>query len=516
VPPAVESLDIDVLTGLCTRPALRHLLAQALRDMPADGPYPALLALDLDRFQAVNDSTGIATGDGVLSRVARRLLAAAPPGATVARISGDEFAVLLPDGRDAEPVAVRLLDLIGRAYAVNGHAVTLSVSIGLALAPQHGSDADAVLRSSNIALHLAEADGKNRWCQFEPWMQEKASSRQTLETDLRAALALNKNDLRKTMAVEQFELHYQPQVTLSGRQITGFEALVRWRHPVRGMVGPNDFIPLCEEIGLIGLLGDWVIRTACRTAASWPVPRHGHPLSVAVNVSPLQLRERRALVASIAEALNSSGLAPERLEVEITESALIGDALETLQAIKALGVSLSLDDFGTGYSSLSQLAHYPFDRLKIDRSFVRDLPEQLPAPWAAGSEVDESPAPRLAPLEVGATAAATLSNGSACGASHSAAKPDKVAAQAQWMIQAVAALGAGLGMATVAEGVETEMQAQLVRQAGVTDMQGYLIARPTPEAGLVDLIERLDAASAAAPSIPDRSFPHTDITGVTA
>jgi diguanylate cyclase (GGDEF)-like protein len=451
---AVDHAGLDRLTCLISRPALRQVLVQTLARRVADAPQPALLALDLDRFQAVNDSTGIATGDGVLSRVARRIAGAVPAGSTVARISGDEFAVLLPDGRAADGIAARLLELIGRPYAVNGHAVTLSVSIGLALAPQHGDSADELLRAANIALHRAESDGKNRCCCFEPWMQERASSRQALETDLRAALALNKVELRRTMSVEQFELHYQPQVTLAGRRLTGFEALARWRHPVRGLVSPGEFIPLAEEIGLIGLLGDWVMRTACRAAASWPLPRHGPPLQVAVNVSPLQLRERRALVASIADALKSAGLPPERLEIEITESALMGDALETLQAIKALGVSLSLDDFGTGYSSLSQLAYYPFDRLKIDRSFVRDLPTGAP-------------------------------------------EDGRIAAHARWMIQAIASLGAGLGMSTVAEGVETELQADQVRRAGATDMQGYLIARPTPASALFALISTLDTPPAA-------------------
>jgi diguanylate cyclase (GGDEF)-like protein len=455
----------DRLTQLISRPALHHVLTAALAEVGAEDLQPALLVLDLDRFQAVNDSTGIGTGDGVLSRVARRISGAVPAGSTVARVSGDEFAVLLPDGRDAPAIATRLLELIGRPYAVNGHAVTLSVSIGLALAPQHGQTADELLRAANIALHRAEADGKNRWCSFEPWMQEQAASRQALESDLRAALALNRVELRKASVVEQFEVHYQPQVAFKGRRLFGFEALVRWRHPVRGMVGPDQFIPLAEEIGLIGLLGDWVMRTACRTAASWPVPRHGQPLQVAVNVSPIQLRERRALVASIAQALQASGLPPERLEVEITESALMGDALETLQAIKALGVSLSLDDFGTGYSSLSQLAHYPFDRLKIDRSFVRDLP----AARAAGEPVDTAPG-------------------------------ERVGAHALWMIQAIASLGRGLGMATIAEGVEAEWQAAAVQRAGVSEMQGYLLSRPVPETALAALVDRLDVPQSPADS----------------
>jgi diguanylate cyclase (GGDEF)-like protein len=441
--------ELDPLTGLCSRKELHRLLAATLDGTDERAPKPALLALDLDRFQAINDSTGIVTGDGVLQRVARRIVGAVPPGATVARISGDEFAVLLPDAKHGETIATQLLELIGRPYAVNGHAVTLSVSVGLALAPQHGTDADALLRAANIALHRAESEGKNHWVRFEPWMQVDASARQSLETDLRAALALNMVELRTAMTVEQFEVHYQPQLTLKERRLTGFEALVRWRHPTLGLVMPDRFIPLAEEIGLIGLLGDWVIRTACRTAASWPTPDSGLPLQVAVNVSPIQLRERRALVASIANALDESGLPAARLEIEITESALIGDALETLCAIKALGVALALDDFGTGYSSLSQLAHYPFDRLKIDRSFVRDLP---------ASDDDTG----------------------------------RDAAHATWMIQAIASLGSGLDMATIAEGVETERQAQLVMNAGVTDMQGYLASRPVEEQCIPAMIARFE------------------------
>ena len=446
--PATPPSEYDRLTGLCCRAPFHKVLSDTLAAVRAGGPLPALLALDLDRFQAINDSTGLATGDGVLSRVARRIVGAVPKGATVARISGDEFAVVLPDGSTGSEVAAKLLDLIARPYAVNGHAMSLSVSIGLAQARSANQDADGLLQAANIALHRAEADGKNRWCLFEPWMQERASTRQALEMDLRAALAMNRVELRKAMAVEQFEVHYQPQVDATTLRLTGFEALVRWRHPVRGMVGPDQFIPLAEEIGLIGILGDWVLRTACKVAAAWPVPLGAPPLQIAVNVSPVQLRERRALFASIADALATSGLAPERLEIEITESALIGDARDTLLGIKALGVSLSLDDFGTGYSSLSQLAHYPFDRLKIDRSFVRDLP--------TGEETG-----------------------------------DVDAAHARWMMQAVASLGAGLGMSTVAEGVETQAQAQMVRQAGVTTIQGYLIARPTPELELPVLIRRL-------------------------
>ncbi|MBC7844015.1 MAG: EAL domain-containing protein [Gemmatimonadaceae bacterium] len=430
-------LEYDPLTGLFSRATLHAHLSM----LQARGEHPALLALDLDRFQAVNDSTGIATGDGVLVRVAKRIASAAPPDAVIARISGDEFAVIIPNATHGERVAAHLLDLISRPFAVNGFAVTLSVSIGLAIAPEHGEDPDALLRAANIALHRAEQEGKNRWCRFEPWMQEQAAGRQVLETDLRAALAMNRIELRRTMGVQQFEVYYQPQVAISTRAVTGFEALVRWRHPTRGMVASGEFIPLAEEIGLIGLLGDWVLGTACRAAMTWPESADG-AVTVAVNVSPLQLREGRSMIGSIANALATSGLPAHRLEIEITESALNTDALETLMGIKALGVRLALDDFGTGYSSLSQLAQYPFDRLKIDRSFIRAL---VPSAHAT----DDAPTPEDL--------------------------------HARWMIQAIASLGSGLGLTTVAEGVETEFQAEIVRFSGVTDVQGYLFDKPMPE-----------------------------------
>ena len=271
-PPATD--ECDPLTGLCSRAALDRLLRAAMVGARPGGTLPALLALDLDRFQAINDSTGIATGDGVLSRVARRIQGAVPRDATVARISGDEFAVLLPDGSQGGAVAAKLLELISRPYAVNGHAMSLSVSIGVAQAREGDRGADALLQCANIALHRAEADGKNHWCAFEPWMQERASSRQALEMDLRAALAVNRVELRKAMAVEQFEVHYQPQVDAQSLRPLGFEALARWRHPVRGMVGP-------EPVHSAGR-GDRPDRPARRLGAAHRLQGRG-PLARAVH-----------------------------------------------------------------------------------------------------------------------------------------------------------------------------------------------------------------------------------------
>jgi len=440
-------IDVDPLTGLPGRATLRSEVDLVLADRLGGQRQPCLIVLDLARFKAVNDSAGYAVGDAVLCRVARRLQQGAGAGALIARISGDGFAVLLPDGDRDHRVAERLLDLVGRPYAVEGHAVAIGCSIGVAQAPNDGADAMTLLQAADLALHQAEKEGRNLLRRFEPSMQARARLRRALENDLRAALAMQQVELRQALALEQFELHYQPQVDLDTGRVTGCEALLRWRHPERGLVPPDQFIPLAEEIGLIGLLGDWVLRTACRTAASWTGPGGG--VRVSVNVSPLQLRERGALADRVAAALDQAKLPPDRLEVEITESAMIADPGGALPAIHALGVGLALDDFGTGFSSLAQLGRHPFDRIKIDRSFVFDL--ERPQAGATGGHV----------------------------------------AEAAWMVRAIAALGVGLGMRTVAEGVETPRQAAMVRQAGCSEIQGYLISRPVPASAVPDLLARL-------------------------
>lgn len=445
----------DPLTGLILRRRFRSIVAEALARPTGQSALPTILVLDLDGFKAVNDSAGHATGDSVLQRVARRITGAAGPDAAVARTSGDEFAVFLPAGDAAGALADKLLDLVSRPYVVNGHAITISASIGIAQAPADGTDADALLQSATIALHQAESEGRNRQRNFEPSMQDRALLRLALETDLRAALALQQVELREALSLDQFVLHYQPQVDVLTGHLMGFEALLRWQHPTRGLVYPNSFIPLAEGIGLIGALGSWVLRCACQEAARWPVPAHGTPLRVAVNVSPLQLREGPAFVAGVVEALRCAGLPAEQLEIEITESATAESSTEVLAAIRALGVTLAIDDFGTGYSSLSRLAKIPFDRIKIDRSFIKDI-----------------------------------------GATGRARRRDTAGGEA-WMIRAIAALGTGLGIATIAEGVETAAQASVVREAGVTEMQGFLIDDAVPSDAIPALISRLDRANMA-------------------
>ncbi len=434
-------MDIDPLTGLMGR---RRLMAHLAERLALPGAALGLLLIDLDRFKALNDSLGHQIGDMALCRVAQRLRSSAGRDAMLARISGDGFAVVIKDGAEAAGAADRIIDLIGRPYAVSGHTFTLGASVGIATAPFNGVDAHQLLDAADLALHQAENDGRNRHRRFEPAMQTRAQLRQSLEQDMRAALLIQQTDLRRAMALEQFALYYQPQVCLKTGRLVGFEALMRWHHPTLGMVPPDDFIPLAEEIGLIDLLGVWALRTACRQAALWP------GLQVGVNVSPLQLRDGPALVKAVADALLESCLDPECLEIEITESSLMGDVGETLHALRELGVGLALDDFGTGFSSLSRLGSHPFTRIKIDRSFVAAL--ALPQGDAG-------------PQRTGTTAPG-------------------------WMIRAIAALGTGLGMSTIIEGIETVEQAQLAREVGCTQMQGYLVSRPVPADALPGLIHR--------------------------
>ena len=345
-----------------------------------------------------------------------RLVKAARQEDLVARLGGDEFAILQvgagqPDA--AEALATRLVDLIGRTYVVDGHMLNIGASVGVALAPADGQDPDVLLKNADLALYRAKADGRGVFRFFEPDMDARMQARRSLEIDLRRALAL-----------KEFELVYQPQVDAVDGTVKGFEALLRWRHCERGMVPPADFIPLAEEIGLIAPIGEWVLRTACAQAARWP-----KAVSLAVNLSPVQFRGAK-LVATVTSALAQSGLSPDRLELEITEGALLSDTetvLGVLNALRSLGVRISMDDFGTGYSSLSYLQKFPFTKIKIDQSFVRQMEDS---------------------------------------------------ADCSAIVRAVIALGQSLGMKTTAEGVETEAQRDRIRAEGCTEIQGYLTGRP--------------------------------------
>ena len=424
----------DSLTDLANRVLFREHVEQALARARRYDEGFAVICLDLDRFKDVNDTLGHPVGDMLLKAVADRLRGCVRESDVVARLGGDEFAVLeIGSGLPSHVgiLAGRIVEALGAPFDLDGHEVVVGASLGVAVAPADGADPDQLLKNADMALYRAKADGRGIFRFFEPGMDARLQERRALEVDLRTALANG-----------EFDLFYQPLINAGTSQISGFEALLRWRHPGRGMVPPAEFIPVAEEIGLIAPLGEWVLRQACREAAWWPAD-----IRVAINLSPAQFRSRN-LVQVVASALVASSLSPGRLELEITESVLLHDnesTLAVLHQLRALGVRIAMDDFGTGYSSLSYLLSFPFDRIKIDRSFVRDISERAD-----------------------------------CAA----------------IVQSIASLGASLGMATTAEGVETGEQLQLLKAVGCTEVQGYYFARPQPAGEARRLLE--NRASAAA------------------
>ena len=433
---SAEQARTDQLTRLGNRLMFRERLKAIAEQFHRETDLAAVLAINLDRFKAVNESLGRQVGDTLLGVVAQRLCSALKPGDIAARLGGDGFGIVQTgqsQPQSAAALAKRLVDLLGRSYIIDGHVVSIGASVGVAVMPANAIDEDEVLRNSDLALSQAKQDGRATYRFFAPAMNDQMEARHRLEVDLRRALALR-----------EFALVYQPQVNLKSMRVNGFEALLRWHNPARGIVSPADFIPLAEEIRLIVPIGEWVIRTACREAARWP-----SPFNVAVNVSAVQFGSP-TLVSTIVSALAESGLDPRRLEVEITEGVLLKEreaALVILRELRAMGVRVAMDDFGTGYSSLSYLHSFPFDKIKIDQSFVRGYPEN-----PSGAEI----------------------------------------------IRAIAALGRALGMTTIAEGVETEAQLARVRTDGCTDVQGYLISRPlAPE--LIDEFLRSRTETATDP-----------------
>ena len=425
----------DALTGLPNLAVFREQLGRMLGRARRGAPAPAVLCLDLDRFKPVNDALGHAVGDGLLRAVAERLSDCLRETDLVTRLGGDEFVVLQEGGAqldEAAALAGRLVELLSAPFQVDGHQIVVGVSVGIALAAEGIEEPEALLKRADLALCRAKAEGRGAFRFFEEEMDARMQERRRLELDLRAALAL-----------EQFELFYQPLVNATSGVVGGFEALLRWQHPERGLVSPAVFIPMAEEIGLIGAIGGWVLRTACAEAATWP----GN-VRVAVNLSPVQFRDR-SLPALVADALADSGLAPQRLELEITESLLLSDdeaVLSMLHEMRAMGARISMDDFGTGYSSLSYLRRFPFDKIKIDQSFVRGLSD----------EAD-------------------------CAA----------------IVRAVVGLGRSLGMAVNAEGVETAAQLAALRAEGCGEVQGYLFSRPRPARDVRAMLEPAEPAAAA-------------------
>ena len=420
----------DALTGLPNRAFLHSRLAQSLSPKAKDeakgaASLTALLLLDLDRFKEVNDTLGHAAGDKLLRMVAERLRTLLCAQDAAARLGGDEFAILHPvtDVADAGAFSQRIIGALVAPYDLEGHQANVGASIGIALAPADGADPEALLRCADLALYRAKAQGRGVFAFFEPEMIASAHHRRALELELREALRLG-----------QFEVFYQPQVDVKTEQVNGAEALIRWRHPLRGLVAPGEFIAVAEEVGLIVPIGEWVMRQACRDAARWR-----EDVRVGVNLSAVQFRSDH-LAQMVISALAAAGLPPARLELEVTESILLEETeatLRTLHQLRSLGVHVSLDDFGTGYSSLSYLRSFPFDKIKIDRSFVREL-----------------------------TASA---NGAA-------------------IVRAIASLGASLGMETIAEGVETKEQLDIIRAEGCTDAQGFYFSPPRPVKELAELL----------------------------
>jgi diguanylate cyclase (GGDEF)-like protein len=422
----------DALTRLPNRVLFHDRVEQALAQLDRGAEF-AVLCLDLDRFKIVNDTLGHPVGDGLLRQVADRLQACVREGDTVARLGGDEFAIILLDlsePSEVDALAGRILQAIGSNFNVDGHLISIGTSIGMALVPADGAVADDILKKADTALYGAKTNGRGTSCFYEASMNAELQLRREIEVGLRRAIVQR-----------EFELYYQPLVQAHSRCVTSFEALIRWNDPEKGRILPEAFIKIAESSGLIGQIGQWVLRAACLEAATWP-----NDLKIAVNLSPSQFKDKD-LVSHIREALADSGLAACRLELEITESVLLQDSdviLGILQEVKAMGVQISMDDFGTGYSSLSYLRSFPFDKVKIDRSFVQDLPN------------------------------------------------DK---NALAIVRAIVGLGETFGMSITAEGVETEAQATELARENCTHLQGFLFSRPVSAERLPGLMARLSGAS---------------------
>jgi diguanylate cyclase (GGDEF)-like protein/PAS domain S-box-containing protein len=421
----------DVLTGLANRAEFNGRLEGACKRLKRNGSTVTVMMVDLDRFKVVNDTFGHPSGDQLLIEVGRRLKSTVRETDVVARLGGDEFAVIQEGGSDqhegAIALALRIISAISRPFDLNGNRTSVGASIGIVLAPEHESDPEGLLKRADLALYDAKSSGRNDYRFFRSELLDVARTQRTAESELREAIER-----------QDFELFYQPVVDAKRRALCGVEALVRWRHPTKGLISPDKFIPLAEATGLIGPLGEWILRRACADAASWPAH-----VRLAVNISAIQFKKGN-LFEVILRTLMETGLPPERLELEITETSLLENQeahLTTIRQVKNLGISMALDDFGTGYSSVNYLANFPFDKIKIDKSFTQGV---------------------LNRRDCKAVVASTL------------------------------ALAQGLGTVTTAEGVETEEQLEYLRAAGVDLVQGYLFGRPVP-------ISQLDLNAAPPP-----------------
>ncbi|HEX4296611.1 MAG TPA: EAL domain-containing protein [Devosia sp.] len=426
----------DALTGLPNRHMLQERLAQNVATADGLGSF-ALLLIDLDGFKAINDTLGHAAGDQALREIGRRLEIATGSAGMAARMGGDEFAVIMDVGsvaRDAHQLAIRAVEAGKEPFVIDGQRTDVGLSVGIAVAPGDGDTPDALLKNADLALYAAKKDRRGSYRFFEPAMDKALRDRRQLERDLGVALGRG-----------EFELYYQPILNLKTQAFSGFEALLRWRHPELGLVSPARFVPVAEETGMIVPIGEWVLREAIAEAASWP-----SPLRVAINVSSVQF-QRGNVVATIMNALGSAGLAPGRVEIEITESVFFENSASNLDALRqlhALGLKIALDDFGTGFSAMSYLLSYPFDKIKIDGTFVRAIDN---------------------------------------------------AAGALAIVRAIAEIGHGMGITTTAEGVETAEQLRNVHAAGYSEAQGFLVARPMPASQVRQMLSGEDDRMPVAP-----------------
>jgi len=410
--------QVDKLTGLLGRSAMVGRISEAAIATARSGEPVFLIDVDIDRFKQINDSIGYSQGDELIRSFAARLRENLPEGAEIGRIGAGEFAILLPDDETSEPVDTmieRLIELMMKPYQLSTHLQSVNLSVGIVAMPKDGTDPILLLRRSNLALQHARASGIGDWAVFQPHMGQVADHRQWVESELHTAFKRG-----------DFELHYQPQLDLASGRIVGYEALIRWRHPERGMISPMEFIPIAEETGMIGPIGEWVLRRACSDARLIP-----DDCFVAVNISPVQFMTRDFL-ALVRDVMHDTGIEPRRLELEVTETAMMQDrdrAAHILKELSDMGISVAVDDFGTGYSNLSYLIDFSFQKLKIDRSFVSRMEQD-----------------------------------SSSGA----------------VVSTIVGLSRALGVHTIAEGVETETQATLLRAAGCEVVQGFFFGKPAP------------------------------------
>jgi diguanylate cyclase (GGDEF)-like protein len=420
----------DPLTGLGNRMRFRQSLSLALEELSGGGERLALMLIDLDRFKAVNDTLGHPVGDLLLRKVAERLRTLIRQKDMLARLGGDEFALWIPSSADSDGLArlgARIVDLLGRPFLIEGQQVNIGASVGIAVAPPDGNNYELLMKGADLALYSAKAAGRSVFHFFDTAMEERAQDRRRLELDLRRALALR-----------QFELYYRPQIDVETRQLFGLEALLRWRHPERGLLEPARFMPLAEEIGMVVPIGRWVVETACRQAAAWPID-----LKIAVAISTPQF-EAGSLVDSVRQAVAASKIDASRLELEITERVLLrneSNVVKTLYELRGLGVRIGISNFGTGYASLTKLDSFPFDRIKMDTSLV-----------------------------------------------------DEEASSHRAIVSAVVAFGASLGVSTMVDGIRTEEQLARLRAEGGREVKGFLFVAPVSSTELDGLLRQTPRA----------------------